>query len=272
MPEALVLQKLLNTPLASDIVQNGADQVGGYVTAASEVAGLRTPAEVLAAYGVEAAPEFVDVVRFEQPRLTTFSLPTTEARPWPTFPNGFLRGDSLAQVWSMSRTRYPYGAEYWRIRYDGEQKRLSRYEGAARGWVGAQRWRPPSPIVGTLARWRGAEFFADVLADSVILTSLADQGPPGFELVHPRVWSATASLSECEVFERVFTADLDGIPVRLLRNAGGRAEALLLTDDPVAAERVGAGLVESAVYEIDISANRLVNLQGVENQLAPAEG
>lgn len=268
MPEVLVLQKLLTTPLASAIVQNGADQVGGYVTAASAVAGLRTPAEVLAAYGVEAAPEFVDVVRFERPRLTTFSPPTAEARPWPTFPNGFLRGDSLAQVWSMSRTRYSYGAEYWRIRYDGEQKRLSRYEGAAKGWLGAQRWRPPSPIVGTLARWRGAEFFADVLADSVILTSLADQGPAGFELVHPGVWSTTAPLSECEIFERVVTADLDGVQVRLLRNAGGRAELVLLTDEPAAAERVGAGLVDSGVYEIDVAANRLADLRAVENQLA----
>lgn len=270
MSESLVLQKLLNSALASAIVQNGAEQVGGYVTTAPAVAGLRTPGEVLGAYGVDAAPEFVDVVRFEQPRLTTFTSPTDQERPWPTFSNGFLRGDSLAQVWSMSRTRYSYGAEYWRIRHDGEQKRLSRYEGAARGWVGAQRWRPPSPIVGTLARWRGAEFFADVLADSVILTSLADQRPSGFELVHPRVWSTTARLSECEVFERVFTAELDGIPVRLLRNGGGRAELLLLTDEPTAAERVGAGLVESGVYEVDVPANRLVNLRGVENRLEQA--
>lgn len=29
MPDFLVLQKLLNTPLTSAIVQNGADQVGG---------------------------------------------------------------------------------------------------------------------------------------------------------------------------------------------------------------------------------------------------
>ena len=267
MSEQLVLQKLLNTTLASAIVQNGSDQVGGYVSAASAVAVLRTPAEVLAAYGVDGAAEFVDVVRFEQPRLATFASPTTEERPWPTFPSGFLRGESLAQVWSMSRTRYSYGAEYWRIRYDGEQKRLSRYEGAARGWVGAQRWRPPSPIVGTLARWRGGEFFADVVAESVMLTSLSDQGLDGFQLVHPRVWSATVPLAECEVFERVFTAELDGVPVRLLHNAGGRAEVLLLIDDPAAAQRVGAGLVDSGVYELEVAASRLANVQGVENQL-----
>jgi hypothetical protein len=272
VPELLVLQKLLTASAASAIVQNGADQVGGYVSAASALAALRTPAEVLAAHGVDATPEFVDVVRFEQPRLAAFTSPTAAQRPWPTFPNGFLRGDSLAQVWSMSRTRYSYGAEYWRIRYDGEQKRLSRYEGAARGWVRAQRWHPPSPNVGTLARWRGGEFFADVVGDGVILTSLGDQAPAGFALVHPRVWSTTVSLAECEVFERVLTADLDGVPVRLLRNVDARAEVLLLTDDPAAAERVGAGLVESGVYEVEVSASRLANLRGVENHLAPTSG
>lgn len=270
MPEQLVLQKLLSTPTASAIVRSGSGQVGGYVTAASAVAGLHTPTAILGAYGVEESPEFVDVVRFEQPRLATFSTPAEEDRPWPTFPNGFLRGDSLAQVWLMSMTRYSYGAEYWRIRYDGEQKCLSRYEGVARGWTGAQQWRPPSPIVGTLARWRGGEFFADVVTESVLLTSISDQAPAGFDLVHPRVWSATVPLAECEVFERVFTAELDGVPVRLLRNAGGRAEVLLLADDPAAVERVGAGLVEAGVYELDVNANRLANLQGVENQLVPS--
>ncbi|MEH3130775.1 MAG: hypothetical protein PGN27_12550 [Mycolicibacterium neoaurum] len=267
MNEPLVLQKLLNAPQATAIVQNGEDQVGGYVVAASAVVGLRTPAETLAAYGVDGAPEFVDVVRFGQPRLTSFSPPSKAERPWPTFASGFLHGDLLAQVWLMSRTRYPFGAEYWRIRYDGEQKQLSRYEGVARGWVGAQRWRPTSPLVGTLARWRGGEFFADVVGDNVLLTAIADQAPPGFELVHPRVWSANRSLSDCEVFERVFTADLEGVPVRVLRNAGARAEVLLLTDDPAAAQRVGAGLVEPEVYEAEVDSSRLANIRGVENQL-----
>lgn len=267
MPELLVLQKLLTAPVASAIVQNGSDQVDGYVSAAQAVAGLRTPADLLAAHGVDAAPEFVDVVRFEQPRLAGFSAPTAAQRPWQTFPNGFLLGDSLAQVWKIGRTRYSYGAEYWRIRYDGEQKRLSRYEGAARGWVGAQRWRPPSPMVGTLARWRGGEFLADVIADRVLLTVISDQGPDGFEQAHPGVWSATVPLTECEVFERVFTAEVDGVPVRLLGNSGGRAAVVLLTDDPAAAQGIGAGLIEPEVYELDIDARRLQNVRGVENQL-----
>jgi hypothetical protein len=69
VPESLVLQKLLPASVAAAIVESGYDQVGGYVAAASEVTGLRTPAALLAAYGVDAAAEFADVVRFEQPRL-----------------------------------------------------------------------------------------------------------------------------------------------------------------------------------------------------------
>jgi len=270
VPEQLVLQKLLAAPMASAIVENGLDQVGGYVTEASAVVGLRTPAELLTAYGVDAAPDFADVVRFEQPRLATFTTPSHSERPWRDFPHGLLLGGSLAPVWRMSRTRFSYGAEYWRIRSDGEQKCLSHYAGAGRGWVGAKRWRPPSPVVGTLARWQGREFFADVLAETVLLTALAENGPAGFEQVRPHAWSATVPLSECEVFERVYTARVDGIPVRILRRAGDTAEVLLLSDDPADAQRVGAGLVEAGVFEAVVDASRLTNVQGVENQWVPS--
>lgn len=264
-----MLQKLLASPVSHAIVESGLDQIGGYVTEASAVVGLRTPAELLAAYGVDGASEFADVVRFEQPRLATFTKPSDADRPWRDFPQGFLLSGSVAPVWRMSRTRFSYGAEYWRIRSDGEQKRLSRYEGAARGWVGAKRWRPPSPIVGTLARWQGQEFFADVIAETVLLTALTENGPTGFEPVRPHAWSATVPLAECEVFERVFTAQVEGVPVRMLRSAGSSAEVLLLTDDPADAQRVGAGLVEAGVFEAVVEAGRLTGIQGVENQWVP---
>lgn len=269
MPDRLILQKLLTSSIATAIVETGDDQVGGYVTDASAAATLRTPAQVLSAYGIDAAPHFVDVVRFEQPRLATLNEPSAEPRPWTTFPHGFLRGDSLARVWTMARTRYSYGAEYWRIRSDGEQKRLSRYEGAARGWVNAKQWRAPSPMVGTLARWQGGEFFADVVANSVILTAIGEQGPAGFEQIHAHAWSTTVGLSDAEVFERVFTAELDGVPVRILRTSGPTAEVLLLTDDPAVAERVKGGSVEPGVFEVIVDTARLANTRGVENQLSP---
>lgn len=268
MPDPLVLQKLLAAPVAAAIVETGNDHVGGYVTAASEVVGLQTPAELLAAYGVDADPQFADVVRFEQPRLAVFSPAGDEERPWQTFPQGFLLGASLARVWTMRRTRYSYGAEYWRIRSDGEQKRLSHYAGVGRGWVGARQWRPPSPMVGTMARWGGGEFFADVQAETVLLTRIASDELAGFEQVRPGAWCATVRLSECEIFERVFTATLDGVPVRLLRRTGALVELLLLSDDPAAAERLGAILMEPGVYELTVDASRLTDVQGVENQLA----
>jgi hypothetical protein len=270
LPDWFVFQKLLAASISHAIVESGLDQIGGYVTEASAVVGLRTPADLLAAYGVDSAPEFADVVRFEQPRIATFTKPSNSDRPWRDFPQGFLLGGSLAPVWRMSRTRFSYGAEYWRIRSDGEQKRLSRYEWAARGWVGAKRWQPPSPIVGTLARWQDREFFADVVAETVLLTAIADEGPAGFEGVRPRVWSATVPLPECEVFERVFTAQVDGVPVRILRRAGETAEVLLLSDDPADAERVGAGRVEAAVFEAVVAADRLAEVHGVENQWVPS--
>ena len=269
MADRLVLQKLLTAPIASAILESGLDQVGGVVAEASKALGLLTPGELLAAYGVDAAPEFADVVRFEPPRLATFTRPSDAERPWPTFSYGFLRGDSLTPVWNMNRTRYSHGAEYWRIRSDGEQRCLSHYAGAGHGWVGAKRWRPPSPMVGTLARWRGREFFADVDAETVLLTAFANDGPTGFQQIRPQVWSARVPLPECEVFERVYTAQVDDLPVRVLRSAGSTTEVLLLTDDPADAERVGARLVEAGVFEAVVDNSRLTNLQGVENQWVP---
>lgn len=267
MSERVVLQKLLTAGIAASIGESGANQVGGYVTTVSSVAGLRTPTDILTAYGVSAELEFVDVVRFEQPPMATFHEPTDAQRPWQTFPTGFLLGDSLARVWTLGRTRYSYGAEYWRIRSDGAQKCLSHYEGVALGWVGARRWRRPSPLVGTLARWQGREFFADLLGDSVLLSAITDDGPAGFDEVHPGVWSARVAIADCEVFERVYTAEVDRIPVRVLSVVGYEAQVMLLSDDPDDAAVVGAGLVEPEVYELVLHRDRLSNLQGVENQL-----
>ena len=70
------------------------------------------------------------------------------------------------------------------------------------------------------------------------------------------------------MFERVFTAELDQVPVRLTRTSGTTAEVLLLTDDPVEAQRVGAGLIEPGTYEVIVDTSRLANVRGVENQLS----
>ena len=103
----------------------------------------------------------------------------------------------------------------------------------------------------------------------MLLTAFTENGPTGFERVHPHAWSATVALSECEVFERVFMAQVDGVPVRILRRAGETAEVLLLTDDPADAERVGAARVEAGVFEAVVAADRLADVHGVENQWIP---
>lgn len=69
-----MLQQLVAASVSNAIGESGLDQIGGYFTEASAVVGLRTPANLLAAFGVDADPNFADVVRFEQPPLTTFSL------------------------------------------------------------------------------------------------------------------------------------------------------------------------------------------------------
>lgn len=116
----------------------------------------------------------------------------------------------------------------------------------------------------------GGEFFADVRADLVLLSAITGDGPSGFEQVRPGAWVSTVPASECEIFERVFTAEVDGVPVRLLRRSASQARVLLLSDDPAEAEGIGATLVEPGVYEAIVETSRLANTQGVENQLTGA--
>lgn len=123
-----------------------------------------------------------------------------------------------------------------------------------------------------MARWQGNEFYADVRGEKVSLTAIGDTGHPGFEQIRPGAWSAAVALTDCEIFERVFTASLDGVPVRLLRHSGAQAHVLLLSDDPADAQRLGAGLVEPGVYEMTVDTTRLMDVQGVENQLTTPTG
>lgn len=274
--ERVALQKLLTADQGARIVSDGQDEVVGIVTDARAAASLSTPARLLAAYGYEAEaeehPRSVDVVRFFQPTLARLSTPSSRdsRRPWPTYPSGFLRGDSLVPVWQMSRTRFPVGAEYWRIRDDGEQRMLSVYEGAARGWRGATAWRPPSRYVGTRARWQGSEYVADVQGEDVLLTVGSAEQPDGFSSARPNVWMRTVPLRECEVFETVLTSAVDGVGVRVLETDAHNARVELVGDDPVQAERLGAAMVDPGVFEAVLPHSRLGTVHGVENGLAVA--
>lgn len=270
-PERMVLQKLLTADLGRAIVDDGYDHVGGIVVSAPDAAALNTPDLLLRAYGFDVTGlEFVDVVRFELPPLAQLVNPVApDAERTPLYPTGFLRADVIVPVWELSRTRYSFGAEYWRIRADGEQKCLSAYQGVARGWRGAAGWRPWSPLVGPRARWRDAEMAADVVGDSVLLSVRADEGPQGWEQVRPQTWVAAVPAAECELFEVVLTATWQGVPVRILESGPSGARVLLLIDDASRAESLGATVVEPGVFEATAAVEDLLDRHGVTNELAP---
>lgn len=266
-----VLQKLLTHGLGTAIVEDGYDQVGGVVVLAGDARPLDTPGKLLRAYGFDGEPEFVDVVRFELPPLAALTNPAApDAGRTPLHPTGFLRAEAVVPVWELSRTRYSFGAEYWRIRADGEQRCLSAYQGAARGWRGAKGWRPWSPLVGPRARWRGSEFVADVVGDSVLLSMRADSAPEGWEQVRPQTWVAAVPAADCELFEVVLTATWHGVPVRVLASGPEQARVLVVVDDEVQAHAAGAETVEPGVFEATVSRADLGEVTGVTNELAPS--
>jgi hypothetical protein len=272
MTGTVVLQKLLTGALASALVDDGYEQVGGFVISAGDAADLTTPEALLHAYGFDQAPQYVDVVRFPMPALATATRPADHGeRSWPTYPSGFLRGSSLVPVWWLSRTRYPHGAEYWRIRSDGEQKCLSAYDGVSRGWRGARAWRAPSPMVGPRARWRDQEYVADVVGDGVLLTTLDESGPGALvdaaaAEIRPGVWTGAVPLSECDVFELVVSATVRGERVRVLDSGSWGARVLLETDEEDRAARVGADLVEPGVFEAVVPVSELTDTDGVTHR------
>jgi hypothetical protein len=274
MAERMVLQKLLHTELASAIVDDGYDQVGGFVISAGDAVDLRTPEALLHAYGYDQAPEFVDVVRFSVPPLARMKNPEdTGERSWPTYPLGFLHA-GLVPVWVLDRTRYPYGAEYWRIRSDGEQKCMSAYAGASRGWRGAKGWRPPSQMVGPRARWRGKEYAADVVGDGVLLTVVGQQGPGDLaeaaaEEIRPDVWTGAVALDDCELFELMVNATARGERVRVLDSGRWGARVLLETDDEERAARFGAELADPAVFEAIVPVDELQDVETFHKMPAP---
>jgi hypothetical protein len=81
-----------------------------------------------------------------------------------------------------------------------------------------------------------------------------------------RGWVAAVSLADCELFETVLTARVDGVPVRVLESDGTTARRLL-SDREDDAARVGAGLVEPGVFEADVAVARLADTSGVTNEL-----
>lgn len=269
-----VLQKLLLPWQSHDALGNGSAQLGGAVVRASDAAILRTAGDLLAAYGIGAdrVPEatHVDVLRFSLQPLMSLSRPPAEEAPWPTYPTGFLRAPGLVPVWHLARTRCPRGTELWRVGADGEQRLVSVFDGAARGWRGAPAYAPPRALVGPRATWRGEEYAAELLDEApgeVELVHVGEQVPEGFGPVRPLVAARRVPRDECDVFERVVTAVWRSLTCRVLDRDATSARILLEHPPADAAARPGVGEVEPGLFEATVALEELEALSGRESHL-----
>lgn len=274
-----VVQKLLHPRSTSRIVNEGYAGVGGYVADARDVASLPA-AELVAAYGWEeivgASPDYVDVLRFETNPMMQLTKPDDTAdAPWPTYPTGFLKGSSLAPVWHLAKTRVPVGAEFWRVRADGEQRMLSVYGGLDRGWANARGYTPPTELIGTRAEWRGLDLIAALVpkTDQISLLAIGDAPSiDGFTTVMPGIHGIQVPVAECDaVFEVILTARTMGSEVRFLERVGDDVRIQVLAPDQNSIERLGAQEVEPGIFEARVPVNQLTEVSGVRNELpAPA--
>jgi len=159
-------------------------------------------------------------------------------------------------------------AEYWRIHRDGSQEMLSVYRGAALGWAGAREWRPPSPLVGPRARWQGGDFLADIRGDLVALTAFQEPAAGEWVQRRPATWEKGVALSECEVYEMMWTATWRDVPVRVLALASGSARVELRESSPELARSVGAAMVDQGVFEASgVPVGELAGLVMLANEL-----
>lgn len=273
-----VLQKLMVLAHSRAVRERGYPYVGGPVTRLVDARGLSTPAELLAAYGLEGSAafgedlEYVDVLRFEVEPLMRLRTPGGEARPWPTYPTGFLTSSSdVVPVWVLERTRVPKGAEMWRLHRSGDEERVTMFDGAARGWRGAAGIMPVTQLVGPRAVVEGREFVADFMdasGERVELVWFGDDVPGGFEPAAPGVSTRVMASAECDqVHEVVLSASWRGVDARVLEPAAN--EALLLLDQPSLdqVEALGAREVEPGYFEVIAPKGELVDGGGVSNAL-----
>lgn len=276
--QGVVLQKLLMPWLSRAVVEQGYSAIGGPVVVAADAAELGTPETLLRAYGFDApgspfgeSPPYVDVIRFPTHPLMALEKPEARGeRPWPTYDSGFLRGDVVAPVWMLERTRAPTGAELWRIAATGQQQLLSSYGGPALGWQGARGYFPPIHFVGPRAVWEGEEYPADFTPDrrGVELVHVGQQPRAGFEAVRPQISRRIVTVGECDrVFDLVLTARWREVPVRILQRAGDQALLLLLGDDPEDVRRLGADEVEPGIFEATAPAGELTDTSGTTREL-----
>jgi hypothetical protein len=180
-PDAL--ERLVTPEAARAVLERGYDQVGGPVIRAGDLAGLGSD-ELLSAWGMRypgtpfaADSDQVFVLRFPVHPLIALTTPRPDsARPWPTYPLGFLPAPNPTPVWLLERTRLPPGSQLLR-RSGFDEQPLASYRGPAWGWQDADgralAYVPPLALVGTRARWRDLDVPAELIADTDWLSSSA---------------------------------------------------------------------------------------------------
>ena len=71
----------------------------------------------------------------------------------------------------------------------------------------------------------------------------------GWEQRRYATWCRVVPLSECEVFEMIFTASLSGVKVRVTEVRHGFACVQLVGSDPEAARVIHAGMIDQGVFQ-----------------------
>ncbi len=156
-----MLQKAVAPSQVSWYLERGYDRVSGFVHRASEVAHLRTPAQVVQALGLtydgspfsETADE-IYVLKWPAFIPSLYRIPyggRTEAamaamQGWvieraPFRGNGFAptdNGDVIAEF-KVDSVRLPHGAQLWRMRADGTSELVATFDADGPTWVEAGR-------------------------------------------------------------------------------------------------------------------------------------
>lgn len=268
-----VLQKLLQREQVAALRHGGATSVGGIVVRAADVVSITTPADLLDAYGLPADGEdatSVYVVRFPVIPLMRLGRAPVEGHG-PVFPTGFLDGHP-APVWWLERTRFPRGAELWRVSGDAPQELISVYDGAGLGWRAATQYVPPSPFIGPRALFHGTEYSADIDEDGRRVTLVAvGEVPDGFTGTRPMISERAVAVAECDsVFERVLTCTWAGRRWRVLDRDATTARLLLMGSGAEPGDRAAAVEIEPGVYESSAPLVELGDVAGHEEVLTTA--
>ncbi len=291
-----VLQQVLPPPLSASYL-DGFSQLEGYVVRAADVASARTAYEVVEAFGYgQVADAYspngasVDVLRFPaaplmridtaygttDPAAATAEAPIVDRPPFRG--SGFTASERLIVAqWRVGRTRLAPGTELYRIDRDGGEQFLAVYRDVATGWSGPGVTPDaanalPSHLVGTRARWNGAVYLADLLADgTVALAFLGDTPPAGFERTGAHLWRHVVPRREVAALDAIVTTcRWRGHPFEVTGQFGEQCRLTYTGRNSLTADALGLQFLQPGVYEATAPRNQLTDVAGIQLEL-PAE-